>query len=187
MKRWFLCLTAALCLLCGCSPNAREPDNLALVRVLGVDGASPVTLTAVCGSQNGQPPLRGSCVGEDFHEAREALPWAGEEELALSGVSWLLVSGDVDLEGVLFGVLEDRELGASAAVFLAQEGAAALLGGCDDPVADLELFRARGLTAPTAAEALGTLLTEGSILLPVVTVQEGRLLYKGEERWHGEQ
>ena len=184
MKR-VLCLTAALCLLWGCSPNAREPDHLALVRVLGVDGASPVTLTAVCGGQNGQSPLRGSCVGDDFHAAREVLPWAGEEELALTGVSWLIVSGDVDLEGVLFGVLEDRELGAAAAVFLARDGAAALLGACDDPVADLELLRLRGLTVPTAAEALGALLTEGSVLLPVVGAQEGRLLYKGEERWYG--
>lgn len=185
MKR-FLLLMAMLSLLCGCSPNAREPDNLALVRVLGVDGASPVTLTAVCGGVDQQDPARGSCVGDDFRSAREALPWAGEEELALTGVSWLIVSRDADLAGVLFGILEDRELGASAAVWLADEGAAALLEGCKDPAAHLELFRERGLTAPTAAEALGSLLTEGSVLLPVVTGQEGRLLYKGEERWHGE-
>ena len=46
MKRmWMLALSLAL-VLCGCAPTAREPDQLALVRVLGVAGAGPVELTA---------------------------------------------------------------------------------------------------------------------------------------------
>ena len=182
MKRLIPALLA-LIMLCGCSPNAREPDNLALVRVLGVDGASPVTLTAVCGGVNQQDPARGSCAGETFGLARERLPWVGSEELALTSVSWLLVGRDADLTAVLFSVLEDQELGASAAVWLADEGAAALLEGCRDPVAALELIKQQGIKGPTAAETLGALLTEGSVLLPVVTQQEGRLILQGEERW----
>lgn len=185
MKRFLLLMVMPL-LLCGCSPNAREPDNLALVRVLGVDGASPVTLTAVCSGSDGQPPLRGNCVGDTFGHAREALPWVGEEELALTGVSWLIIGREADLEGVLFSVLEDQELGASASIWLADEGAAALLKGCEDPVGQLELLRARGIRGVSVAEALGSLQTEGSVLLPVLAVQEELLLLKGEERWHGE-
>ena len=45
---WVLALSLAL-LLCGCAPTAREPDQLSLVRVLGVAGSGPVELTAVCG------------------------------------------------------------------------------------------------------------------------------------------
>ena len=45
-------LLAGLLLLSGCVPNAREPAELALVRVLGVDGGGPVTLTAVCGGSD---------------------------------------------------------------------------------------------------------------------------------------
>lgn len=184
MKR-SLMLAAALFLLCGCSPNAREPEDLALVRVLGVDGASPVALTAVCGSVSGQPPLRGSCVDETLLLARQALPWTGEEELALTGVSWLVVGRETDLEGLLFAVLEDRELGPSAAVWLAED-AAAVLAACEDPAACLELLKTRGMEAPSAAKTLGTLLTEGRVLLPRLTCREGKLEISGEE-WRYEQ
>src|SRR5699024_10956811 len=47
-RMWMLALSLAL-VLCGCAPTAREPDQLALVRVLGVAGSGPVELTAVCG------------------------------------------------------------------------------------------------------------------------------------------
>ena len=183
MKRVLL-LAAVSCLLCGCSPNAREPDNLALVRVLGVDGASPVTLTAVCAGPEGQ---RFGCTERDFLSAREALPWVGEEELALTGIGWLLVDGEVDLEELLFAVLEDRDLDPSATVWLAEGSVAALLEGCEDPVGQLELLRARGIKGVSAAETLGALQTEGSVLLPVLRAEEGRLLFKGEERWNGQQ
>lgn len=185
MKRLVLGL-AALLLFSGCSANAREPDDLALVRVLGVDGASPVTLTAVCGGVDQQDPARGSCTGESFGLARTQLPWSGSEELALTSVSWLLVGDDADLTAVLFAVLEDQELGASAKVFVADGGAAKVLEGCRDPAADLELLSRRQVSAPTAAKALGTLLTEGSVLLPVVTEREGRLVLGGEVRWNGQ-
>ncbi|MBQ8647822.1 MAG: hypothetical protein IJ484_06755 [Oscillospiraceae bacterium] len=179
-----LVLTAlALTLLCGCSPNAREPDNLALVRVLGVDGASPVTLTAVCGGVDQQDASRGSCQEETFGLARDRMPWVGEEELALTSVSHLLVGRDADLAAVLFAVLEDQEMGASARVWLAEEGAAAALEDCKDPAAALELLVQQGVQAPTVAETLGALMTDGSAILPVVGQEGGRLIWRGEERW----
>ena len=48
MRRTALALLALL-VLTGCAPTAREPDRLALVRVLGVDGGGPVALAGVCG------------------------------------------------------------------------------------------------------------------------------------------
>ena len=63
---WVLALSLAL-LLCGCAPTAREPDQLSLVRVLGVAGSGPVELTAVCGmDQREETPIRGSCGGDSF-------------------------------------------------------------------------------------------------------------------------
>ena len=49
MRRWLLVCIAAVVLLAGWRPAPKEPEGLALVRVLGVDGPGPVSLTAVCG------------------------------------------------------------------------------------------------------------------------------------------
>ena len=183
MKR-ILLAALTLLLLTGCSPNAREPDNLALVRVLGVDGASPVALTAVCGGANQQDPTRGSCRGESFMLARDRLPWTATEELALTSVSYLLVGRDADLTAVLFAVLEDQELGASATVWLAEDGAGDTLADCRDPAADLALLVRQGLKAPPVAQTLGALMTDGQVVLPAVDQAEGRLILKGEGLWN---
>lgn len=183
MKRAVILALGAAVVLSGCAPSAREPDNLALVRVLGVDGAGPVTLTGVCGGANQQDASRGSCQGETFDLAREHLPWSGTEELALTSVSYLLVGEDADLTAVLFAVLEDRELGASATVWVAREGAWAALEACEDPATDLELLGLQGVQAPTAVQALAALQTQGTVILPVVTEQAGRLESRGEDVW----
>ena len=111
MKRiWMLALPLAL-LLCGCAPTAREPDQLALVRVLGVEGDGPVELTAVCGMDNeDQQPIRGTIVGDHFSTALEAVPWSASRELFLTSVSYFVIGEDVRLEKVLKQVLEDEEL-----------------------------------------------------------------------------
>ena len=176
-------MALAVVVLAGCAPSAREPDNLALVRVLGVDGAGPVTLTGVCGGANQRDVSRGTCQGESFGLARDRLPWSGTEELALTSVGYLLMGRDADLTAVLFAVLEDPELGASATVWLAQDGALAELESCQDPATDLELLLRQRVWAPTAAQALAALCTEGQAVLPVVTAREGRLEIQGEEVW----
>ncbi len=184
MKRLLVGLLAPVLLLSGCSANAREPDSLALVRVLGVDGAAPSVLTAVSGSDSQQNITRGSSEGEDFTAARKKLPWSGEKELSLTSVSWIVVGRDADLMALLFAVLEDQEMGGTATVWLAEEGAAAVLDGCKDPAADLELLARQKIAAPTVAEALGALCTEGTVKLPTVTQRDGRLMVQGEEEWN---
>lgn len=170
-------------LLSGCTTHGREPDNLALVRVLGVDGAGPVTLTGVCGGANQKDESRGSCQEQTFALARERLPWSGQEELALTSVSYLVMGEDADLAGVLLSVLEDPELGASATVWVAREGAGQALAGCEDPATDLELLLRQGVQAPDAAQALAQLYTQGQVILPVVGQAEGRLEIQGEWVW----
>lgn len=181
MKRGMIC-AAALALLAGCAPNAREPDGLALVRVLGVDGAGPVTLTAVCGGAEQESGARGAASAEDFETARQALPWVGEREMALTNLSYIIIGGDGDVERVMRCVMEDRELSPSATVWLAED-AAALLEQMEDPAARLEVLADSGADAPRAVEVLSALKTEGSAELPVLRVRAGTLEVAGRVRW----
>lgn len=170
-------------LLAGCGPAGREPDELALVRVLGVDGRGPVKLTAVCGGTDQRDGSRGDCQGDDLLGALALLPWSGREELSLTSVSYLIVGEDTDLRTMLFTVLEDEELGTSATVWLSSEGAGALLAKCEDPASYLALLTQRGAPAPTVAQALAALCTDGRVVLPVLTGKDGEPIWEGEAIW----
>lgn len=186
MKAGVAILCAAMVLLAGCAPVAREPDDLALVRALGVDGGSEVTLTAVCGSDGQNPVSRGGASAADFKTARELLPWSGAgQELSLTGVSYILVGAGVELEALLDFVLEDVDLGASATVWCVEGGAAALLAACEDPVADLELLSLQKTAAPTVAQAMAALTTMGTVTLPCLGEQNGRIEERGTSVWNG--
>lgn len=163
----------ALLLLTGCAA-AREPDDLALVRVLGVDGTGPVVMTAVCGGEDGENALRGTAAGEDYAAARRAVPWSGKgRKLSLTGVNYLVVGRDVDLAALIFLALEDPELGASATVWRAPDGALSLLRACDDPTADLELLALEGVTAPTLAQAAAALSGGETLSMPALRAENG--------------
>lgn len=180
MRRgWTLMVLLAL-LLTGCG---REPDQIALVRVLGVDGSGPVELTAVCGGTDQQDGSRGACREADLAAALALLPWSGEEELSLTSVSYLIVGEDADLQTMLFTVLEDEELGTSATVWVGRDGAAALLAECEDPASYLALLTQRGVAAPTVAQALAALCTDGRVTLPVLAAENGQPVWKGETVW----
>ena len=175
-------LLAILLGLSGCAPTAREPDRLELVRVLGVDGSGPVTLTGVCGAADGAAP-RGEAVGDTFSTALDELPWSGRRELAVTSVTWLVVGPEVNLEEILLAVLREPELGAAVTVWLAPGGAAEVLAACDDPVADLELLADQDVTAPTAAWAAGALSGGERLTLTCVTAEHGKLTTRGEAVW----
>ena len=168
MRKWLLLAIGLAVLLAGWRPASQEPEGLALVRVLGGDGADPVTLTAVSGGDGQGGQSRGRSTGADFAQALEALPWSGEEELSLTSVSYLVVGRDVALEEVLLAVLRNEELGASATVWLAETGAADLLDGCEDPAAGLDLLARQEMGAPTVVEALAALEAGEALSLPLL-------------------
>ena len=180
MRKWLLLCIALAVLLAGWRPASKEPEGLALVRVLGVDGPGPVTLTAVCGGDDQGDKSRGSCAGTDFNEALAGLPWSGEEELSLTSVSYIIVSRDVKLGDTLLAALRNEELGAAATVWLAEEGAAALLAGCADPANRLDLLTRRGSGAPTVVEALAKLESGETLTLPLLA-GDGPALIDWEE------
>lgn len=185
MKKLLLICVGLAVLLAGWRPAPKEPEGLALVRILGVDGGGPVALTAVCGGTDQENPSRGACVGPDFNQALEGLPWSGREELSLTSVSYFIVGRDVDLENILLAALRNEKLGASATVWLAEEGAAALLAACGDPASALELLERRGVEAPTVVEALAALYGGEGLCLPLLAGREDGPVLLDWEEWRG--
>ena len=184
MRRWLLVCIGLAVLLAGWRPAPKEPEGLALVRVLGVDGPGPVVLTAVCGGEDQEGGVsRGRCAGTEFEEALEGLPWSGKEELSLTSVSYIIVGRDVELEHILLAALRNEELGASASVWLAEEGAAALLENCEGPATGLELLARRGVEPPTVVEALAALYSGEELCLPLLTQSGGGLMLVDWEEW----
>lgn len=173
MRRGLLWLLLPLLLLEGCAPNAREPDGLALARVLGVDGTEPVTLTAVCGQEDGENGPRGSAAGTDFQEARQGLPWTGEKEIALTSLSYIIVGAGADLERAAQTVLDDHELSPGASVWYA-ENVGELLEACENPAERMAVLEEQGVKAPTAVQVLARLRVDGRVELP-------RLVWNGEQ------
>ena len=184
MKKWLLAGVALAVLLAGWHPVPKEPEGLALVRVLGVDGAGPVTLTAVCGGEDQEDsPNRGKCTGVDFEKALKELPWSGEDELSVTSVTWFMVGREVELESVLLAALRNEKLGAAARVFLADGGAAELLERCEDPAPALELLERQGFEGPTAASALAALYRGDALRLPLLKAEMGGLTLLDWVEW----
>ena len=184
MRKWLLAGIALVVLLAGWHPALKEPEGLALVRVLGVDGAGPVTLTAVCGGEDQEGDVRrGQCTGADLEQALREVRWSGEEELSLTSVTWLVIGRDVEPESVLLAALRNEELGAAATVWLGSDGAAELLGSCEDPASALELLERQGPEAPTVVETLAALYQEGELHLPLLTAGEDGLMLADWVEW----
>ena len=184
MKKWLLAAVVLAALLAGWHPVPKEPEGLALVRVLGVDGPGAVTLTAVCGGEDQEmDQSRGQCTGADFEEALEKLPWSGEEELSLTSVTYFIVGRDVELESVLLAALRDEKLGANVTVWLAEDRSSELLGSCEDPASALELLERQGIEGPTVVEALAALYRGDGLYLPLLTAEENSLTLADWVEW----
>ena len=186
MKKWLLAGIALAALLAGWHPVPKEPEGLALIRVLGVDGPGPVTLTAVCGGEDQEiDQSRGGCTETDFEKALERLPWSGEEELSITSVAWLIIGREVELESILLSALRNEELGAAATVWLAEGEAAELLESCEDPASALELLERQGFEGPTVVEALAALYRGDKLCLPLLAAGEDSLTLIDWVEWRG--
>lgn len=180
MKR-LLPLCLALCLpLCACQalPYPRDLEDTLLVRTLGVDWTGEgVVLTAAGGGEDGAAPQVLTARGADFEQGIQALKRAGEESVALTHVTQLVVGADSELRRVLEGALAQRELGQSATVWLAGESAQSLMtavGGGARRLTSLEL-NTPGLRTATVLETLARLEEGEEVLLPLLYVRGGVL------------
>lgn len=184
MKIGIVLSAALFLLLSGCAPHAREPEGLSLVRVLGVDGGNEITLTAVCSAQGGET-VRGTARAADFCAARDRLPGSGEQELALTNLSYIVVNEETELREVLLEILRDQEMSPSATVWVA-DCAQIVLEGSKDPAGRLEVLSGQGVEAPTVVEVLARLETAGAVRLPVLEMEQGMLCTAHTVLWEGE-
>lgn len=193
MKRMAIC-TALCLLLCGCEllPYPRELEDTMLVRVLGVDWTDEgVTLTAADVPEGGEQTAGEvlTAAGSTLEESRQTLKEQGEEYVALTHVTQLVVGAESDLRAVLEAALAQREIGQTATVWLAQDGPAKELleqvGGGAKRLTSLEL-NADELEARTVLDALAQLEQDGQVALPALTVANGALEAAGMTVWKEE-
>lgn len=179
MKWIMICLP--LCLLlsgCGAMPYPRELENTLLMRVLGVDQTEDgVVVTAANIPESGEEETVLTAAGRDLEESCQKLKEAGEEYVALTHVTQIVVGADSDLQMVLTAVLEQREVGQSATVWRCEESARETMeqvGGGAKRLTSLELNQS-GLETLTVLGALAQLEQAGEVSLPGLTVREGVL------------
>lgn len=171
-----------LCLLlagCDVLPYPRELEDTMLVRVLGVDWTGEgVTLTAAAAPEEGGGEGEVlTALAPSMEESRKRLKREGEEYVALTHVTQLVVGKGSDVRAVLEAALAEREVGQTATVWLSKDTSAHALmeavGGGAKRLTSIELNG--GLEAPTVLEALAQLEEDGEILLPALEVVEDTL------------
>lgn len=189
MKRVLLCFLACLTLTgCEALPFARELESTMLVQVLGVDWTKDgVVLTAASDPGAGGGTAVLSAAGRDLQGAKEALKGAGEEYVSLTHAAQIVLGADSDVQAVLEAALNEPALGQGATVWLAARGTAKELlesveGGAKR-LSSIELNS--GVKPVTVLRSLMQLEEKGSVLLPVLAVQEGTLVWKGSNAVKG--
>lgn len=154
MRRWPSCWRRC----CSCCPAVRpRPGSWTAwlwCGCWGWDGGEEVTLTAVCGGTDQGDVSRGAASAADFQSARQALPWVGEEELALTNISYIIVGAEADLSEALGLILSDHEMSPSATVWLTQD-AGALLDACEDPGGPAGSVGGTGSGGPHSGDGTG--------------------------------
>ncbi len=196
MKGVLVCAAACL-LLSGCQavPFARELEDAMLVQVLGVDMEhGSVVLTAACdpetGSRGTKKPVL-AAGGGDMKRAQAALKAAGEEYVALTHVTQLVIGSKTDVCAVLESALTDRALGQSATVWLTESGSAEdLLAAVDGGAKRLSSIELNSdAEAVTVLQALREVAEKGETKIPLLKQEKGRLVlagYRDVREWGGE-
>lgn len=181
MKKAVL-LAAGLLFLTGC--GGRELANVSLVRTLGIDGAGPVTVTAVAGEEEERALF--SCEGEDVIAAQEKLETLGTERLAVTHVGQVVLGEEASVE-TLWDEVVHRESGYGATVWVSEESSAyALLSEAEDPAGRLKHMEESGAAAPSLLEAVSALAREGKVTVPVVGLRGGEIEVTGERELYAD-
>lgn len=179
MKRLLFCLPLFL-LLCGCEvlPYPRELESTVLMRVMGIDIIGDrLILTAADIPEEGKEVTLLSAEGTDFEESVQKLKEAGEEYVALTHVTQIVVGEGSDLRPVLEAALLQREVGQAATVWRAEGRAGELMEGVNGGakrLTALELNTA-GLKTATVLEALAQMEERGRVELLRLGQREGIL------------
>ena len=171
MKKTILLAAGLTLLLTGCAGH--ELSNVSLVRVLGIDGGGPVTVTAVAGAEDERAIF--CCAGEDVPAAQAVLATLGSERLAVTHMGQVVLGEDVSVQ-CLWDEVVQRESGYGATVWLAEEGTACdLLADANDPAGRLKHLEESGVAAPTLLEAVSALVREGEVTAPVLGLRDREL------------
>ncbi len=191
MKPALFALLPLCLLLSGCDvlPYPRELESTMLIGVLGVDWGENVILTAAETVEEREQGRVLTASGETLEAGKAALKRKGEEYVALTHVTQLVVGEGSDLRAVLEGALAEREIGQTATVWLSEKGSAQALltavGGGAKRLSSMELNY--GLEVPTVLEALARLEEQKEVRLPALIVDGGTLELGGEVLWKEEE
>lgn len=174
MRKLILVSLALLALLT--AGGGRELTDVTLIQTAGVDGAGPLTVTAV-GEDDGD---RYRAQGGDLARAREGLREVGRTRLELTHVAQLVLGPEVPVEEVLWQELTHRDSGYGATVWLTDEPAGELLDLADAPCQRLKAMEENGSAdPPTILEVLSALSREGEVNLPVLAREGAELRAAG--------
>ncbi|MBP1737575.1 MAG: spore gernimation protein GerC [Oscillospiraceae bacterium] len=183
MKRLAVCLAGCLLLSgCGGLPQAREPEDTVLMRILGVDETDHgVTLTAASAAQSDKEPVVLSVTADTAENAMVALEGAGEGYVSLVYVTQIILGADTPVETVLTRVMGEKRMGQTATVWMTASGTAQELieqtQGSADRLTSIE--QNTDVTALTVLEASAELFETKEIMLPVLAVEDKKLVAAG--------
>ena len=204
MKKQLVAPLAVCLLLTGCSqlPVAREMEDMALLRTLGIDRASGgVAITGSTGPRarglqgEGEPALTLSADRESLSGACLAMRGQSDSYVFFGYVDQLLIGEELAREGiqpVLDYFARDAELGLGAQFWLVRDASAREAvfaggdAGVDSRLETLQHDSKMGISSPTrtAGELYTDLLELGSAFVPaLVPVEDGTAMLS--ERGYG--
>ena len=178
----------AVCTLTGCSAQLREPyrrqaDDLALLRVVGVDASDGgVKVTAAADGVGDEPGEVLSAQSETMAGAMHATREQGERYVFYGHADRLLLGEELAVQGigsVLDGLARDGELGSDCRLWVVLGRASQVVGAVSGLSRRLEQME-RDVNVPSAGDAMSVLAREGSLWLPALTVteEEGQALLR---------
>lgn len=181
MKRGWAAAAGAMALALAVSGRGQELRHAALAEVVAVENGKTNLELEITAALEGGAVLEAR--GEGLEEALTALKSAGTERVEMSHVTAVVLGDGLDTEELLWQQVKHRKSGYGATVWLAAEGeAGALLSQAEEPAERLRnLEENGGAGAPGVMEALRALTEVGEVEVPIIDVEDGKLVLVGRE------